>query len=191
MVLLSYHNEHVGFSGRKKKSVLWWWSPVRICLSVLISINQRYHYRTGEIMEACYTACMYFVTQIKATIFVHNSGVRRIFLILSCLVVVHPEVLQGLTRVEYYFAMRVCSDSGMFNLVLNPSVLFDFTTSFGRLFQFEITSGKNELASCVVEMVLDVTSYCSSWERRSLVIFLVAYWFRSIDEVLRGQFCRN
>ena len=63
---------------------------------------------------------------------------------------------------EYYFAMRFCSDSGMFNLVLNPSVLFNFTMSFGRLFQFEITFGKNELASCVVEMVLDVTSYCSS-----------------------------
>ena len=48
---------------------------------------------------------------------------------------------------EYYFAMRFCSDTDMFNLVLNPSVLFDFTTSFGRLFKFEITSGKNELAS--------------------------------------------
>ena len=85
----------------------------------------------------------------------------------------------GLTRVEYHFAMRFCSDSGIFNLVLNPSVLFDFTISFGRLFQFEITSGKNELDSWVVEMVLDLTSYCSSWERRSLVIFSVAYWFRS------------
>ena len=65
---------------------------------------------------------------------------------------------------EYYFAMHFCSYSGMFNLVLNPSVLFFkyFTMSFGRLFQFEITSGKNELASCVVEMILDVTSYCSS-----------------------------
>ena len=62
----------------------------------------------------------------------------------------------------------------------SPGVSFWlYRTSFGRLFQFEITSGKNELASCVVEMVLDVTSYCSSWERRSLVIFFVAYWFRS------------
>ena len=80
----------------------------------------------------------------------------------------------GLTRVEYYFAMHFCSYSGMFNLVLNPSVLFFLTlpTSFGRLFQFEITSGKNELASCVVEMVLDVTSYCSSWERRKSGDFL-------------------
>ena len=83
------------------------------------------------------------------------------------LVVVHPEVLlqEGFLRADesgVLLRYAFCSDSGMFNLVLNPPVLY-YATSFGRLFQFEITSGKNESASCVVEKVLDVTSYCSSW----------------------------
>ena len=59
------------------------------------------------------------------------------------------------------------------------SVLLEDTVSTVRLFQWEIASGKKELASWVVVMNFEVTSYSSSWDLLSLVIFLAAYLLMS------------
>ena len=67
----------------------------------------------------------------------------------------------------------------MLILALKVSTLLDATVSLGSLFHWVITSGKNEFASWFVEMKLDTTSYCSSWDRRSLDVFLDAYLSKS------------